>query len=487
MNQSLLEKISSTLSPISQLSWLVDLQRRFAGASFFVVGGTVRDAVLGRPLGDLDLVATGVLLDDLLTALQQLGQVDVVGRDFGVIKFVPTGESAQNAVDIALPRTERSRGTGGYRDVAIHTDPSLPITEDLARRDFTINALAWNVGTGELVDPFSGLADCQSHTLRAVGDPELRFQEDVTRVLRGLRFAATLNFNFEAATWQALVAAVSKLTTVVASETIADELLRAFAANPVIAINNYDRSGALFQLIPELIPTQGCEQPKNFHSEGDVWPHTKLAVAALQSPAFQEFFPHETASPRAVLATLFHDIAKPDTAAIRDGKLTFHGHSELGAEKTQTIAERLKFSSASWAGIDPASLAWLVKMHLVPNSLDLSEVRPATLHKHFLADPVLGRDLLHLAYADAAATIHEDGITDHANLRAVKSAIEKIASEHGTGEPKLLLTGDEIMQLLHLTSGPAVGKAKAALWEAQLSGQIVTKDDAERFISSLSF
>jgi tRNA nucleotidyltransferase/poly(A) polymerase len=473
------QQVFAVLAPVRELPWLVALRRRFPAAECFVVGGMVRDAALGRPLGDLDLVVRAVALDDLLAALAGLGSVDVVGRDFGVIAFVPAGERGDRAVDIALPRTERSRGTGGYRDVAVHADPALPIADDLSRRDFTVNAMAWDVATGELHDPFGGLADCETGVLRAVGDAAVRFGEDVTRVLRGLRFASSLGCQFEPATWSALVAAVSEVPSRVAPEMVAKELCHAFEADPAIAVDVYDRSGALFALIPEMAPTRGCAQPANYHSEGDVWTHTKMALAAFGSSEFANFFDGERASLRAVLGTLFHDIAKPDTAAIRDGRLTFYGHPDVGAEKALAIAERLKLSTM---GVAPAELAWLVKMHLVPNMLRLDEVRPATLHRHFLADPELGRDLLHMAYADAAATVHEDGVTDFATLRAVKDAVGALARAHGTGAPRPLLGGDEIMAILGIGPGTAVRDAKAALWEAQLAGEVTTKDDAERFV-----
>jgi putative nucleotidyltransferase with HDIG domain len=473
------QQVSAALAPVRELPWLVALRRRFPAAECFVVGGMVRDAALGRPLGDLDLVVRGVALDDLLVALADLGSVDVVGRDFGVIAFVPAGERGDRAVDVALPRTERSRGTGGYRDVAVHADPALPVADDLSRRDFTVNAMAWDVATGELHDPFGGLADCEARVLRAVGDAAVRFGEDATRVLRGLRFASSLGCQFEPATWSALVAAVPVVASRVAPEMVAKEVCRAFEADPAIAVDVYDRSGALFALIPEMAPTRGCAQPANYHGEGDVWTHTKMALAALASPGFSAFFAGERPSLRAVLGALFHDIAKPDTAAVRDGKLTFYGHPDVGAEKVLVIAERLRLSSA---GVDPARLAWLVKMHLVPNMLRLDEVRPATLHRHFLRDPALGRDLLHLAYADAAATIHEDGAADFATLRAVRGEVERLATEHGTGEPRPLLGGDEIMALLGLSPGPDVRAIKDALWEAQLSGEIATKDGALRFL-----
>ncbi len=172
-----------------------------ADAELFVVGGAVRDVLLGRQLGDLDLVVRKLPLPSLREALRQLGEVDTSGEKWGVLALTLNNQT----IDLALPREEIQRtGNGHYFDVHVTADPDLPITDDLRRRDFTINAMALNVRTGELTDPYHGQADCREKVLRTVGNPAERFAQDHSRILRCLRFAVQLGCTIEPLTWEGL-------------------------------------------------------------------------------------------------------------------------------------------------------------------------------------------------------------------------------------------------------------------------------------------
>ncbi len=171
------------------------------GAELFVVGGAVRDAMLGRPITDLDLMVRGLPMAELALALHTLGQVDTSGEAWGVLSLTLDGQR----IDVALPREEiQKKGDGHYFDVQVTANPNLAVADDLRRRDFTINAMALNVGTGELVDPFHGQVDVQHRTLRTVGNPVTRFEQDHSRILRCLRFATQLGFTVEPITWEGL-------------------------------------------------------------------------------------------------------------------------------------------------------------------------------------------------------------------------------------------------------------------------------------------
>ena len=178
------------------------------GAELFVVGGAVRDAMLGRPITDLDLMVAGVSIADLGKALKQLGTVDSSGTTWGVLGLTLDGQR----IDVALPREEiQKKGDGHYFDVQVTAQPDLPIVDDLRRRDFTINAMALNVRTGELIDPFHGQVDVQHRTLRTVGNPVTRFTQDHSRILRCLRFATQLGFTVEPITWEGLRTVVQRV------------------------------------------------------------------------------------------------------------------------------------------------------------------------------------------------------------------------------------------------------------------------------------
>ncbi|MDP2789603.1 MAG: hypothetical protein Q8O51_00570 [bacterium] len=171
------------------------------GVELYVVGGAVRDALLGRPITDLDLVVRGVTIAKLEQSMKTLGEIDTSGKQWGVLGLTLDGQR----IDVAIPREEiQKKGDGHYFDVQVTADANLPIEADLKRRDFTINAMALNVQTGELVDPFHGQVDVKHKTLRTVGNPVTRFTQDHSRILRCLRFATQLGFAIEPITWDGL-------------------------------------------------------------------------------------------------------------------------------------------------------------------------------------------------------------------------------------------------------------------------------------------
>lgn len=468
-----------------RLAFLVRMREAFPSAEWFLVGGAVRDLALGRRGFDLDLVVRRVGLEELSRALAEHGDVNYVGRSFGVLKFRPRGLA--DVVDIAWPRTERAGMTGAYRDFSVQSDPELPIERDLARRDFAMNAMAWDLLGGALLDPFGGLADLDAKAVRAVGDPAVRFAEDHSRMLRGIRFACQLGFEVEAKTWDALVRRMPHLDDrrddgepVVPRETVAKELVKAFAADPSRAAGLLRECGALFRIMPELAPLSSCPQTPEHHAEGDVWTHTALALAKLRGPEFAELFPGETADAETALAVLLHDVAKPQTYELRGGKATFYGHDERGSEVAAAIAERLRLASA---GIDPERLSWLVKHHLFPNLVDLDGVKRTTLARYFHKDRLAGRRLLHLACADAAASLRPGGGVDLETLRALIGVLGEM--DRREERAPSLLTGDDVMAMTGMGPGPAVGKLLDALKEAQLRGEVADVERARELIKDL--
>ncbi len=244
------------------------LRADFSAAKTYLVGGAVRDALLGRPVTDVDAVVAGVPREDLEPWLEARGRTDLVGRVFGVYKF-GTGAAA---ADIALPRSERptADSAGGFRDFDAQVDPFLPIERDLARRDFTVNAMAFDLGAGALVDPYGGRRDLEARQIRTVGDARTRFTEDLSRVLRGLRFACQLNFDIERDTWDALRSLAPDLNRtrartdgrhefVLPRETAGRELAKACAAAPSRAARLFWDSGVLKLLLPEATAGIGAD------------------------------------------------------------------------------------------------------------------------------------------------------------------------------------------------------------------------------------
>ena len=487
-----------------RLAFLSEMFERFPDGEWFVVGGAVRDMIMGRDeIKDYDLVVRHVGLEELSEALSESGHVDLVGRSFGVLKYRPKdAETGEESIDIAWPRTEKAGMSGGYRDFTVQSDSEMAIEKDLARRDFTMNAIALDLRNKQLIDPHGGMKDIGGRVIRAVGEPAERFKEDYSRILRGLRFACQLGFLIEAATWENIkrqahhlndVRAVTvppgaeREERVVPFETVARELAKAMAADPVRCVELFETSGLLFKIIPELVPLSACAQPRNQHSEGDVWAHTKLAISRLMEEDFKRRFGGERWSAETALAVLLHDIGKPQTRAVEGDKVTFYGHPDVGAAMARHIAERLKLSSVPDGGIDADRLAWLVKMHLFPNMLDITQVKKTTLFKHFLADRVAGRELLHLAHADASGAIPEHGQPDLSNLDRTMAAIREIeklaASENG--KPPKLLSGEDVMALTGIGPGPEIGKMLDLINEKHLNGELTTHEQAVEFIREM--
>ncbi len=484
-----------------RLAFLRAVRDGVPGAEWFLVGGAVRDVLMGRVIDrqDFDLVVRGVGLDVIADALEPLGRVDLVGRDFGVLKFRPHDcPDGAPGVDIAWPRTERSGGSGHHRDFMVQSDPDLPIIDDLSRRDFTVNAMAWDFGRRELLDPFGGRADIEAGLIRAVREPNERFGEDLSRMLRAVRFACQLGFAIESATWRALerrakdIAGVRKTADgteerLVPHEVSARELAKALKADAGKAVGLLERSGLLFALIPEFDRMAKTPQSPEWHSEGNVWEHAKLALQKAVGPGFSEYFPGEELTVETMFAVLLHDVGKPDTMTEHDGRLSFYGHDVRGAGIAKHVVERLRLSSVPNMTIRPERIEWLVRNHLFPIFVDLEHVRRTTLCRYFLDDEQAGRQLLQVAFADLSASVPENGTADASRLRAIMDALAEVRSERERAMADgTRLTGEDIMRETGLTPGPEIGKLLEELSEAQLSGEVGTQQEAIEFLKRVS-
>jgi len=507
------KKINVKKLGLNRFPFIIKVSKQFPQAQIYVVGGAVRDFLLNRPSKDFDFVIRGVAAEALKNFLETLGIVKLVGRNFGVFKFVPAGGDEHSSIDVALPRTEHAFGTGGYHDFDVQSDPHLPVVEDLKRRDFTVNAIALEVSQGnqpKIVDPFDGLKDLKNKILRAVGQPEDRFQEDYSRMLRALRFSCQISFKIEEKTWQAIIKNIFHINDIRSSvelvaggasaeneikeervvpyEVVAKEFLKAFLADPVRAMDLYDESGAFRELIPELLTMKNCPQPENFHSEGDVWTHTRLALAKLSSPEFIKQFSDQQASISLILAVLFHDIGKPATLTTPEqhgaDRIRFNEHDTTGAKMAVNIFNRLRLSNPEGVGIDVDKVAWLIQHHMILVHGDIEAMRESTIEKYFFNPDHLGDDLLKLSWADIAATVPPKGRPDFTQFKQMLARIERLKSLSKTKKnlPPALLDGHELMKLFSLKPGQRIGELKDALREEQLSGRVSTREAAIEFL-----
>ncbi|MCX6781320.1 MAG: HD domain-containing protein [Candidatus Magasanikbacteria bacterium] len=486
------------------LPWLKPLAKTFPNAEVFLVGGMVRDILLKRESKDIDLVVRGVPMPKLIAFLKKFGNVDVVGKTFGVIKFAEKIRGGfAPAIDIALPRTEIAGGSGAYRDVAVNFQFDLPIEDDLSRRDFTINAMALNLATGALTDPFGGCVDLRAKKIRAVGKPATRFAEDYTRMLRALRFACQLNFTIEPATTTAIKKSIARVNDTIDSgerkvpyELIGRELVKSLVSNPVRCMELWDSFGAFKHVAPELLAMHKCPQPKNYHNEGDVWQHSVLALKNLHGAPYKKFIKKlppifnapAVASPTQYVATMLHDVAKPLTIQTpkKDGvdRIRFTGHDTEGAKVARVIAERLKLSSVEGFNINTDLLVWLVEHHLLAVQADVRDMKETTIEKYFLRDIDRGRELLTMLFGDGSATIPSNKKDKKRHLDDVLARIRNLLKTRGGRQelPAALIDGNEIMAALKIAPGPRIGELLMTVREAQLSGKIKTKIQALAFL-----
>lgn len=510
---------------LPEFSFIRKLQKKYPKAEVFLVGGMVRDIALGKDSKDYDFVVRNISAKNLENFLKTQGEVNLVGKHFGVLKF-KSKKFKGPEIDVALPRTEHSTTfLGGYRDFKIQSNPKLPIKKDLARRDFTINALALAVRTKNtelkaknkkmetktcfalnicktslelqnvyLIDPFNGLADLSKKIIRAVGKPELRFKEDYSRMLRAIRFSCQLEFNIEPKTWQAIKKLIKHINDknkknerIVPYEVIASEFLKSFFYNPVLALKFWDKSEALKILIPELLKMKKCPQPKNFHSEGDVWQHTILCLKNLKSKKFQKEFSNDQIDTELIMSILFHDLGKPYTIKKASNKIKqfhFYNHDVLGAELTSKILNRLHASSPPEFGVNIEKVSFLVKKHLFLIHGDIHQTKNTTLEKYFFKEPELGSNLLKLIYIDVISTIPPSGRPDMTLYKLLKNRLKKLKSlSQKRGKiVKPLVSGHDLMKTFKLKEGPKIGELLELLREAQLAGKIKSKIEGLKYI-----
>ena len=419
---------------------------RSAGHEALFAGGCVRDLLLGTAPADYD-IATNARPEEVERLFPR---TVAVGAHFGVIVVVENGAEFEVAT---------FRSDGEYLDGRRPESVTFSNAEgDALRRDFTINGLFYEPEKELVIDYVGGRADLEARVIRAIGDARQRFAEDKLRVLRGVRFAARLGFEIEPATWAAICDGAADIP-VVSAERIRDELSKIFAhSSRVRGFDLLDASGLLRELLPEVEALKGCEQPPEFHPEGDVFVHTRIMLGMLQPGA----------SLPLVLGVLFHDIGKPPTFE-RDptGRVRFNGHEYVSAEMTRAIMTRLRFSNAE---IDATEA--IVRNHMAFK--DVQQMRVAKL-KRFLARETID-DELELHRVDCGSS---HGMLDNYDFLLEKR--EEFANEPLIPPP--LITGRDLIAL-GWKPGPRFKETLDAVQTLQLEGGLRTRDEALAWVTT---
>lgn len=422
---------------------IVERLRR-AGHEAFFAGGCVRDMLLGQPAHDID-VATSARPEDVEKIFSR---TFAVGAQFGVIVVLEDGMEFQVAT---------FRADGAYIDGRRPESVVFTTAEgDALRRDFTMNGLFFDPIEKRVLDFVGGEADLRAGVVRAIGDAAARFSEDKLRLLRGVRFAASLGFEIEEKTWTALRLKSAEIMQV-SAERIREELVKIFLhPSRVNGFDLLDKSGLLDVILPEVGAMRGCEQPPDFHPEGDVFVHTRLMLSLL---------PNEVSVPL-VFSVLLHDTGKPGTFR-RDetGRIRFNGHEGVSGTITEKVFERLRFSNAE----TEATLAGVLN-HM--SFKDVKNMRVATL-KRFLARPTI-EDEMALHRVDCKGS---HGLLDNYDFLREK----QVEFSREPLIPPPLLTGHDLIRMGR-TPGRGFKKILDAVQSLQLEGSLTTREEATRWV-----
>ncbi|MGB5811983.1 MAG: HD domain-containing protein [Polyangiales bacterium] len=411
---------------------------RDAGERAWIVGGCVRDSLLGRQVNDWD-VATSALPGKVQKTFRR---VIPTGVEHGTVTVLWKG----GAYEVTTLRGEGDYSDGRRPDNVVFVGD---IDHDLARRDFTVNAIAYDPVDGRVVDPFQGLADMGRKLLRAVGDPKERFQEDGLRILRGARFSATLDFELEAETEAAFRGALDTFRKV-SPERVREEWLKAMKARaPSRAFEVMRRTGILEVTYPELLEQVGCAQNK-WHAY-DVWNHTMRVLDESEGGPIER------------VAALLHDVAKPRTRAHSDKThdWTFYNHERVGADMAANWLRTYKFSNE-----ERETIVGLVRNHLICYEPDWSDAAVRRFIKRVGADHI--EALLRLGHADALGK-GRDVAEELAALTELRARIDaQVEQGSALTTRDLAVDGNDIISALDGQAGPIVGKVLRELLERVL-------------------
>ena len=413
-----------------------------AGHQAYLVGGCVRDLLLGVRPKDFD-ISTSARPERVMELFPQSG---LVGAHFGVV-LVRDGEAQ---VEVATFRSDHEY-EDGRRPTGVHfeTDPRA----DVLRRDFTINGLMMEPETGQVLDYIAGRAVLDRRMVRAIGDADERFREDHLRLLRAVRFAARLGFTIEEATFEAMRRHAGLIARV-AAERVRNELVRILTeGGAAYGLDLLDESGLLAVLLPEVAAMHGVAQPREFHPEGDVWRHTRMLLENL-----------DHATPALAMGALLHDVGKPPVFRVAE-RIRFDGHVEKGVEMAHAILARLRFS-----GDDTERIESLVAHHM--HFKDVGRMRESTLKR-----------LMRLPHFDEHLELHRlDCLASSGNLEnyeLVKRKLEELpASEI---KPTPLITGDDLIAAGYCP-GPRFGEILSAVEDAQLEHRLRTRDETLEWV-----
>ncbi|MEP7146268.1 MAG: HD domain-containing protein [bacterium] len=434
------------------------------GDKAFVVGGYVRDIIIGVEGKDIDIMVLGDGINFAKTVAQEFGtELDSIYSHF---------ETALLNTDIYKIEFASARQESYDKSSRKPKVRHASLDQDLSRRDFTINAMAAGLNRdnfGEVFDNFNGAADIENKIIRTPLDPRKTFDDDPLRIMRAVRFASKLNYKIEENTFQAIKEMKTRITEtgVVSQERITNEFLQILmTAKPSTGLDLLFRSGVMDIIFPEISQLEGVDQRKDFHHK-NVFYHTLIVVDNISM---------NTNNLWLRFAALVHDIAKPKTKRFVEGTgWTFHGHEELGARMMKKIFQRMKFPLQKLEYVEK-----LVRMHLRPIPLAGDEVTDSAIRRLAAEAGEELEDLLKLCRADITSKNPDKVSMFMHNYEIVEKKILEVQKKDKLRNFQSPVRGDEIMQICGLTPGREVGVLKHKIEEAILDGEIPNEYDAAK-------
>ena len=442
--------------PELQIARQIARATRDAGGRALVVGGWVRDRLMGLESKDLDIEVFGLGSDALKSLLQTIGPVNTVGESFTVYKVA--------GLDVSLPRRESKAGRG-HRGFVVEGDPRLSIKEAARRRDLTINAISWDPLTDEYVDPFHGRNDMARRLLRAVDVST--FGDDSLRVLRAIQFAARFEFAIDQPTKD--ICRRIPLDDLPAERIWGEiEKLLLRARRPSIGFALALELGVVERIFPELDSLVGCPQEPEWHPERDVWVHTLLVIDQARMRIDDLPYPQQVV---VMLGAVCHDLGKPPTTAFIDGRIRSLNHEEEGVVPAIAMLDRLNIHTLQGYDVRREVLG-IVAHHLKPGMFYKAQPPVSDGAFRRLAQKVNLDLLARVARADCEG---RGGGFDCSAMDWFTARARELGVEHAPPDP--LVKGRHLLAL-GASPGPAIGEVLRDVYERQLEGTVATFDDA---------
>jgi tRNA nucleotidyltransferase/poly(A) polymerase len=417
------------------------------GHQALLVGGCVRDLLLGREPADYD-VTTDAPPERVI---ELFPESIAVGAQFGVVLVPHDGLK----VEVATFRSDVGYSDGRHPDRVVY---SKSPEEDVQRRDFTINGLLMRHDSGEILDFVGGQADLKTGVIRAIGEPDRRFAEDKLRMMRAVRFASRFGFDIEHKTFAAIRRHAGAVTDI-SAERVRDELTKLLTEGAArTGFELLEKSWLLSIVLPEIGAMKGVQQPPQFHPEGDVWTHTLLMIEGLPAGT----------SPTLAWGVLLHDVCKPPTfkpASQTGDRIRFDHHVDVGVRMTEAICRRYRFSNE-----ETEQIVALVANHMRFGAVD--QMRKSTLKR-----------FVRLPHFEEHMELHRlDCLSSHRNLDSY-GAVQTFLAETPEEQvrPQRVLTGTDLSEMGYIP-GPVFSEILRAVEDAQLEGQIASKEEAEEFV-----